>query len=643
MSGLIHPQTAYLYQPGDKYSMNAPGNLLQPMLLAGRRSIRVNKRWIIIIILLLFGFGLAAALGAFDSKKPEPTASVSMPTAPAEKSAMEQAKEDAEKAAQSAAAAAKQAAAKAEAEAAKAAADAEAAVKQAAADAEAAAAKLAADAKAAADAVAEEAAKQAAAAKAALDEAAAAAEKAAAKAAEDAKAAASAVDDAASKAASDAEKAGGAAVKEVEQGAKAAGEAAKNAYDRAKDAAKRAIQPDNPAPAPKLKNDKDASLAPAGSSGGGDQPALASTVTDAVTPAADADMAKAIGDAVSKPIAQPLQRGPQDGQDAPSLRTVSPPDDQNKAPASAENTPPKKPEASFDVVQVERDGSAVIAGKAEPGARVVLRSADNQIIGAATAGPDGSWVILPEEKLADGEAALRLESTDQNGVTTAAPQTLIVSKKPGAAPLVVAQSDAVQTPTRILQQPEPKPNTPLAKAEPQSDEPIRTEDGGLSVGTVDYDKVGRLTVQGKAPPGADVSVDVDGKAVGSAKADAAGNWMLNTAPGAATGGARIGATANLADGGKLETGSVAGRTPSAPLLRVSLPFAPMGLVKEFPRGRLVVVQPGNSLWRIARRTYGDGVRYTVIYAANAGQIRNPDLIYPGQIFHAPRSASARQG
>ena len=147
MSGLIHPQTAYLYQPGDKYSMNAPGNLLQPMLLAGRRSIRVNKRWIIIIILLLFGFGLAAALGAFDSKKPEPTASVSMPTAPAEKSAMEQAKEDAEKAAQSAAAAAKQAAAKAEAEAAKAAADAEAAVKQAAADAEAAAAKLAADAK----------------------------------------------------------------------------------------------------------------------------------------------------------------------------------------------------------------------------------------------------------------------------------------------------------------------------------------------------------------------------------------------------------------------------------------------------------------------------------------------------------------
>ena len=49
----------------------------------------------------------------------------------------------------------------------------------------------------------------------------------------------------------------------------------------------------------------------------------------------------------------------------------------------------------------------------------------------------------------------------------------------------------------------------------------------------------------------------------------------------------------------------------------------------------VVVQPGNSLWRIARRVYGEGPRYTVIYQANQEQIRDPDLIYPGQIFTVP--------
>jgi nucleoid-associated protein YgaU len=54
----------------------------------------------------------------------------------------------------------------------------------------------------------------------------------------------------------------------------------------------------------------------------------------------------------------------------------------------------------------------------------------------------------------------------------------------------------------------------------------------------------------------------------------------------------------------------------------------------------VVVQPGESLWRIARHAYGQGIRYTVIFAANHDQIRDPDLIYPGQAFAVPQNASA---
>ena len=52
-------------------------------------------------------------------------------------------------------------------------------------------------------------------------------------------------------------------------------------------------------------------------------------------------------------------------------------------------------------------------------------------------------------------------------------------------------------------------------------------------------------------------------------------------------------------------------------------------------GSVIVVEPGNSLWRIARRTYGQGTRYTVIFEANRKQIENPDLIYPGQVFNLP--------
>jgi nucleoid-associated protein YgaU len=54
-----------------------------------------------------------------------------------------------------------------------------------------------------------------------------------------------------------------------------------------------------------------------------------------------------------------------------------------------------------------------------------------------------------------------------------------------------------------------------------------------------------------------------------------------------------------------------------------------------PRNGKIVIQPGNSLWRISRVIYGRGVEYTVIYDANKDQIRNPNLIYPGQIFATP--------
>ncbi|KGD99182.1 Ig-like domain-containing protein [Rhizobium sp. YS-1r] len=49
----------------------------------------------------------------------------------------------------------------------------------------------------------------------------------------------------------------------------------------------------------------------------------------------------------------------------------------------------------------------------------------------------------------------------------------------------------------------------------------------------------------------------------------------------------------------------------------------------------VIIRRGDTLWQISRRVYGQGVRYTTIYLANEDQIRNPDIIQPGQIFGVP--------
>jgi nucleoid-associated protein YgaU len=54
-----------------------------------------------------------------------------------------------------------------------------------------------------------------------------------------------------------------------------------------------------------------------------------------------------------------------------------------------------------------------------------------------------------------------------------------------------------------------------------------------------------------------------------------------------------------------------------------------------PEINTAIVARGDSLWKISRRIYGEGLRYTVIYGANQRQIRDPDLIYPGQVFVLP--------
>jgi nucleoid-associated protein YgaU len=55
---------------------------------------------------------------------------------------------------------------------------------------------------------------------------------------------------------------------------------------------------------------------------------------------------------------------------------------------------------------------------------------------------------------------------------------------------------------------------------------------------------------------------------------------------------------------------------------------------RFASGK-AIIRRGDNLWTIARRVYGDGVKYTTIYEANTGQIRDPDWIYPGQVFELP--------
>lgn len=57
---------------------------------------------------------------------------------------------------------------------------------------------------------------------------------------------------------------------------------------------------------------------------------------------------------------------------------------------------------------------------------------------------------------------------------------------------------------------------------------------------------------------------------------------------------------------------------------------------RFASGK-VIIRRGDNLWTIARRVYGRGIEYTVIFDANREKIANPHWIFPGQVFDLPEN------
>ena len=51
----------------------------------------------------------------------------------------------------------------------------------------------------------------------------------------------------------------------------------------------------------------------------------------------------------------------------------------------------------------------------------------------------------------------------------------------------------------------------------------------------------------------------------------------------------------------------------------------------------ITVLPGFTLWAIAKKNLGNGVMYVQVFEANKDKIKDPDLIYPGQVFTVPAS------
>jgi nucleoid-associated protein YgaU len=300
---------------------------------------------------------------------------------------------------------------------------------------------------------------------------------------------------------------------------------------------------------------------------------------------------------------------------------------------------------AFDIARIEPTGEAVIAGRATPGATVELLR-NGGLHDSAVADQSGQFVMVPP-RLPLGTYDLTLRAKQPDGKQTASKQSVAVALEPIPNDRPVVALMTPDKPTVVLSQPAaPKPMA-----------------GAVVVEAVETEPGGKLHVSGQARPGAAVRLYLNDSFVASVTAGADGRFAVTINEGVAPGSYRVRLDEVGSNSGAVRaraevpfnvpdtvvTASVpaqatASKRPDifaaqqrqlAAAVATVLPDGGSPSTVAVPKIATTTVSRGDNLWRLSRLTYGAGTRYAVIYRANREQIRNPNLIYPGQIFVLP--------
>jgi nucleoid-associated protein YgaU len=147
--------------------------------------------------------------------------------------------------------------------------------------------------------------------------------------------------------------------------------------------------------------------------------------------------------------------------------------------------------------------------------------------------------------------------------------------------------------------------------------------------TINYSKDGGVAVTGRGSPDSIVRFYLNNSPVTSTAVDQTGYWSADLSDVKA--GVYTLRLDQLDQSGKVSS-------------RIESPFKredrnvladQMNDIASPAKINVITVQPGNTLWAISRERYGRGILYVQVFDANKDKIRNPDLIYPGQIFDLP--------
>lgn len=326
----------------------------------------------------------------------------------------------------------------------------------------------------------------------------------------------------------------------------------------------------------------------------------------------------------------------------------------------APTAPGEAAPVSIAAIAYTPEGAVQLSGLGQAGQSVRIYL-DNALAAETSVEADGSWQVVLADT-APGIYTLRADQIDASGKVTArfetpfkreTPEALAALAAPKAAepspePQVVAVADAGQAAAE-----------PAAPAETPAQEQATAEEGGQTNPEAAAEPVAEETAA-SAPvteaPAAEAPME---EAVADAATAPEPEAPATAAETPAADPATAPAEAAAPEVAEAETAAPSAATtapgptessaqqpaPTAPAVTAETPAATAAVQPPEPGTEAapdqvaqkvsITVQPGYSLWKIARDTYGDGILYVQVYEANKDQIGDPDLIYPGQVFELP--------
>jgi len=332
------------------------------------------------------------------------------------------------------------------------------------------------------------------------------------------------------------------------------------------------------------------------------------------------------------------------------------------------------PFPQFDLFSIDSSGLATIAGKGLAGQdlEIVL---DGQVIAAVIPDKNGEFAIILDLGISNKPRSLILRSRHRDGREAVSEEivliTPILETDEQDKNIIVAEESSVvnldkstvdENNNEDEQEDATKINTVNKKETVQSNELdssnvsvaiVSSKDlkvispavqknaprvSDVIIDAISYDTEGEVLLSGRGVEDQHIRIYVDNKPIKTRSIEADGTWSMDLQ--------EIDAGVYILRIDQLDSdGVVTSRTETpfqketSEIAKQMAALANSEVTDSAPRIGIglstVVIQPGYTLWAVARKTYGFGMQYVRIYHANKDQIRDPDLIYPGQIFKLP--------